>query len=415
MRCFPLLPLSIAACALHIVHSEEAHYGAQWSPMVTSFQDCEPMLQLDVSMKRDNSSAIADFLLGHLSRPKALLGHLSRQRKDLSLVGVATRLRTKMGTAVFVVVFLLIFVPVAVGMVLVAFMCMESKASQKLSSPEAMDHEPLLDGMATPPGPPGRPITPTGGARRWTHSSIQSGGIVSHNLSRSSRSQEMHNEHSHSDVDCDTASLSSMGSGSALCTQLIVQTQQGVTLLVNGSFEPYQQEEVIDVSNTSRISSEVVLRIFMSEAGKDSGILLESPQRFPIAFLHTGSAVGPKDAPKESPSVQQKKQVLISRASCLTARTGVKNDNYFGLVRPLEGSAVVMTRGGEPGGPVLLTVNARVGTCEMSVADATGQIIASVQPRRQSQQPQHILHVQYDVDVAMVLCAVIAAVKLRQR
>mmetsp|Transcript_116795 Transcript_116795/g.341979 ORF Transcript_116795/g.341979 Transcript_116795/m.341979 type:complete len:418 (-) Transcript_116795:34-1287(-) len=379
-------------------------------PYMLPFLDYGTLLQMDASvtwaLAQSNTSEVTQDRL--FQRPDAL-----------GLIVMAVGVQTAMGSAVFLVVFLVIFVPVAIGVVFLVFMCMETKGSARAAS---LGHgegskSPLLDPVEEPQGRQPKPTGPASGSDNLScrgslssfsrHSSrARSGHSRSHveNGPRSSRGDTTDNE-----------SLSSSSSGSGiLCPELIVREVQGVTLLINGEFEPHQQEEAIEVSKTD-ISGEVIVRAFLSETGKDRGVLLESAWRFPIAFLDTSAAAGAVDGAAASTKPRSERKVMISRASALSSRSQYPNDSYFAVVKALNATAVVMTRGSEPCGPVLLTVHTRVGSSNLAVADAAGKLVASLEPRRNAsagQDPQHVLHVEHATDVAMVLCAVIATVKL---
>jgi len=207
-----------------------------------------------------------------------------------------------------------------------------------------------------------------------------------------------------------STSISSAGS-TTLCSDLVVQQSRGLTLLVNGRFAPCQQEEVVEVCNADA-SGEVILRIFVSESGRDSGVLLESGLRFPVAFLNTSAAAVPRGAPPLSPA--DRRQVLIYKAAAVSERGGMTQDQAFALAKLTDTGAVRVTRGADPGGMVLLTVNATAGGASVTVSSPLGSRMALLHPRLNAAAGREslALHVERDVDLALALSAVIAAIKL---
>jgi len=200
-----------------------------------------------------------------------------------------------------------------------------------------------------------------------------------------------------------------------------VQKPGGMTLLINGMFEPYQQDEAIQVVDAEAgpgMTNEVVLRVIMTEAGdmgKESSILLESAGRFPIALLNTSAAVGPRDSSAASSSTRH---VLVTKESPFTERTDFPRNNFFAIAKAADASSVVLTRSGEIGGPLLLTVQARPESPgHLTVSDVSGKLIGTLEPHVNAPagHPQQVLRVEQDIDIALVICAVIATAKLGLR
>jgi len=196
-----------------------------------------------------------------------------------------------------------------------------------------------------------------------------------------------------------------------LCSALIVHQPGGVTLQVNGLLAPYQQEEVLAVSHLESTSvDEVIVRVFISESGRDSGILMESAMRFPIAFLDTEKAVQPKGA---SPAPPSTRKVSISRAApvswdpCATP---------FAVVKAEEPSHFVVRRGtadGSPGKELLSVVSDESGS-QSNVLDENHRLIAAMETRTDpTGRPFYLVHIDQGVDAGLVLSGVISAVKLQ--
>lgn len=187
-----------------------------------------------------------------------------------------------------------------------------------------------------------------------------------------------------------------------LCPALIVQQTEGVTLLINGAILPYQQEEVLEVNKIDHEKG-VIVRVFISESGRDSGILLESVLRFPIAFINTSNAVNAKGM--RSPV--ENRHVSISRASPIGG--GEPSASTFAVVHREPSGKFIVRRGASASGPVLqyVTLSGRAG----SVQDASGRQMASVESPH-GPGVSLTIHVVAGVDAGMCLCSVIAAAKL---
>jgi len=386
--------------------------------------DCQLLVQVDVSIDRDTEHGNSSRLQGRgdssRSRPRNL--HIPFAGEDIApararrgpprdpssqgssagsavagLIAMTTAVRTSEKASVLVIVFLIILVPVVLAATLLFFMCAERRKAE----PGLLD--PLGSQVAVPTR---RDSIAT---RRSSICSSRRRSIDASSLGGLSQFK--------------SRSGSCASTPSPFCSELIVDNPRGMALLINGQFEPNQQEEVVEVTSADA-SGEVVVRALMSETGMDSGVLLESGHRIPIAFLHTHAAVGLRVLPsprggRPSPRGGQRKgrHVLVSRVSGLADQSGghPNDDMDFALVQVTEGNVVVMTRGGEPGGALLLAVHVRPGSRRMTVADAASKLVASVGPRRDGQQgplPQQVLNVEHGVDVALVLCALISAVKL---
>eukprot|EP00747_Dinoflagellata_sp_TGD_P183598 gnl/TRDRNA2_/TRDRNA2_38565_c0_seq1.p1 gnl/TRDRNA2_/TRDRNA2_38565_c0~~gnl/TRDRNA2_/TRDRNA2_38565_c0_seq1.p1 ORF type:complete len:447 (+),score=77.94 gnl/TRDRNA2_/TRDRNA2_38565_c0_seq1:112-1452(+) len=201
--------------------------------------------------------------------------------------------------------------------------------------------------------------------------------------------------------------------GDVLSSALVVHQPGGVQLRVDGFISPFQQEEVIEVSKLE-IKKEMVVRIFISEGGKDRGILLESALRFPIAFLDTSAAVSKKGQP---PLPALNRRVLIYRASA--EMWDPTRHTPFAIVEAADGSnsrfcAYPGANSGEQAGLPLLTVHLGDGARVANIHGADGKLIASSEMSNTStaNNPSRKLQIGHGVDAGFVLCAFLAAVKL---
>lgn len=191
----------------------------------------------------------------------------------------------------------------------------------------------------------------------------------------------------------------------ALCQALVVPKAAGVTLGVEGDLLPCQQETVVDITMKDSTNNESILRLLISETGKDRGMLLESVLKLPIAILDTGAAVAPTGAaPADSRQVLIRRDMDPSRAP-------------FAVVRVEQGAQRVFkaTRGtinGAEGEP-LLSVLVDMGGLRGNIVSAEGKLVASMETRSEpGGRTQRFLNICQGADTALVLCVVFAAIKL---
>lgn len=189
-----------------------------------------------------------------------------------------------------------------------------------------------------------------------------------------------------------------------LCPALIVPNAAGVTLSITGSLDAFQQELVLSVASVD-VTTETILRLMVSETGRDSGILLESVLKIPIAIMETGAAVGPSGESRRPP---EHRAVVIRRDMDPTRAP-------YAIIRAEASTCFVVTRGtqdGSPGEQLLSVLQDSRNSCA-NVVGADGKLIASVQIKKDStSRVQRIIHVAQNADAALVLCAVVASVKL---
>lgn len=191
------------------------------------------------------------------------------------------------------------------------------------------------------------------------------------------------------------ASGGSTGSETILCPALVVEQSAGVTLQVNGTVTPWRQEEVAEVISMDH-GKAVVVRMFISESGRDSGILMESAIRFPLAFINTASAVNSQGLKPPT----KNRHVSISGSSPMR---GASSSGVFAVVSMENGAPVV--RQGSSSGPVMWTIE-KSGR----IQDQQGKEVATI--RSAYPGPGMTIWVAPGADACMMLCAMVAAAKL---
>jgi len=192
-----------------------------------------------------------------------------------------------------------------------------------------------------------------------------------------------------------------------LCQSLVVPKATGVTLGVEGDLLPCQQETVCDITMKDSTNNEGLLRLLVSETGKDRGMLLESVLKLPIAIIDTNAAVAPAGA---SPPSGESRHVLIRRDMDPTRAP-------FAVVRAEPGAQRVFkaTRGtlGGGEGEHLLSVLIDKGGLRGNIVSAEGKLVASMETRTEpGGRTERFLNICQGADSALVLCVVFASVKL---
>lgn len=183
-----------------------------------------------------------------------------------------------------------------------------------------------------------------------------------------------------------------------LCPALVVEQGGGVTLKINGAILPHRQEVVADVISLEHAQA-VVVRMFLSEAGRDSGILIESATRFPLAFINTANAVNNKGVrPPKS------RQVSISGSSPLL---GAEPAATFAVAVPEGDSGSVVVRRNSKDGLLMYTISTDAEGGR--IIDANGKQVAIL---KTNFGPDMVVWIGPGIDACMILCSVVAAAKL---
>jgi len=190
------------------------------------------------------------------------------------------------------------------------------------------------------------------------------------------------------------------GSSDVLCPALIVQQQEGVKIECNGSVSADKQEGILDVSAAGRI----IMRVLFSEFGLDSGILVESMMRAPIAFLNTTKAWASEESSND-------RRVHICRS--LPAAAPALGTDPFAVVMPdpdpLQKNCFQVRRGFT--GPLLARV--RLQANAMCVTSGEGLLMASLDARMKGTSLEQLrMHIQPNVDASLVVCFMLASMKL---
>lgn len=193
----------------------------------------------------------------------------------------------------------------------------------------------------------------------------------------------------------------SISESGTLCQSLIVPKAQGVTLGVEGDLLPGQQETVLEITMKDSTNNEGLLRLLISETGKDRGMLLESVLKLPIAILDTNAAAAQTGA--ESRQVLIRRDMDPTRAPFAVVRRGQGAQNVFRVTRG--------TLGGGEGEP-LLSVLIDMGGLRGNIVSPEGKLVASMETRSEAGRTQRFLNICQGADAALVLCVVFAAIKL---
>lgn len=390
-------------CCLHAIFGAVALHGTQASAGsrsdASSSSNASKIavdVQARVGLEREDSQdllSLSNGPRGTLARPATMF----QVSADLDQAGAASLDRTRSGGSVSSNSTLVIFALVAIPLIVSVF-CLLCLAPR--------------DGKA--------PLVPeAAGFRSQSHG----------NAGRESRSSEVtqavpaatlglppyHSSAAHPLVRCDSASSTasfragfSPGQMSCdvgmLCPALIVPKAAGVTLSLTGDLDPFQQEVVLSVASVD-VTTETILRLMISETGRDSGILLESVLKLPIAIMETGAAVAPRG---ESKRPAEQRMVLVRRDMDPTRAP-------YAVVRAEAPTCFVVTRGtldGRPG-EQLLSVLQDSRNSRANIVGVDGTLIASMQIKSDpTSRVQRIIHVAQNADAALVLCAVVASVKL---
>lgn len=189
-----------------------------------------------------------------------------------------------------------------------------------------------------------------------------------------------------------------------LCQETILRHPTGATLVINGGLAPYEQEEVLQVSNVED-SDTIMMRVYLSESNQGSGVLVESADRLPVALIETRSAVRP--AGKFLPPRHERK-VRIFRGS--PAQWEADSAPFLSIEMHDDSGRFVARSGAN--GPVVLTagfdVNGKVG----DIIDANNTLMAAVELRQSRGTFPLRLHVRSGVDAAVVVSVGVAMIKL---
>lgn len=221
------------------------------------------------------------------------------------------------------------------------------------------------------------------------------------------------------------------GIAQTLCPTLVVSEPKGIVLGVPVELAPTPQSLVMDIKDLTN-QGRVIARAFVSERD-DPGIMLESTDGTPVAFVDTTQAL--VDITR---TARGNRHAILRRAS----KDGWDGNGMpfavFFLNKNASGSTLVARSGGAPSHtPPFMSAQVDVAGKVMSVMDQDGRSIAasegSVQPgsdrgMRQGTpssstgvagwgggfgRPTTALRVYQGTDAGLVLCAVFAAQKLR--
>lgn len=243
-----------------------------------------------------------------------------------------------------------------------------------------------------------------------TQSSIVSGSTTSNGLSYPYG--QNHPGSTNSVSSRISTSSAASGNSDVLCLALVVQQADGVKVDFNGSIKSDKQEGVFDVSTAGR----TIMKVLFSEFGSDSGILVESVMKAPIAFLNTkkaqseGPQYGKEFVDRQSASIPDRR-VLICRS--LAAPSA---EPYAVVIPDPSSKMCFQVKRGSTNGALLATV--RLEGQQMNMVSGDGQPMATLHGNlaQGAHGPPSVdqlsMNVHPHFDASLVLCSAIASIKL---
>jgi len=202
-----------------------------------------------------------------------------------------------------------------------------------------------------------------------------------------------------------------------LCPLMLVQNPGGVTFTVGGLISNKMQQEIFEVRHELKSGSneDVLLRAYVAESGQLSdGILFESSLGFQLAFLDTAAAfaedpfiniIRPENELSDS-SISPAKRAVKALADIQEFRKGAR---VWGTATR-GGSGLVHVHRKE--GPLILTVRTNPSADTSNITDARGRLLASMVTRRNDQGHQIMVVQVGGGDAGLLLCSLMAALKL---
>jgi len=189
----------------------------------------------------------------------------------------------------------------------------------------------------------------------------------------------------------------------SLSNDLMVPSSEGMAFLLVGDIENWQQEGVLELRKVDKAGTRV-MRCFISETRGGSGILLEGLLNHSLAYISTMNAVAPRGYPPPAAnrfvSICGFTEKESSPDSPFAIVQADENQSYFSIQQ--------CTPDGQPGQP-MSRVHCPARTV-MNILSADNQLQASV---RDAGEPSSLLiQVGQGVDVAFMVCAIIAVYKL---
>lgn len=223
------------------------------------------------------------------------------------------------------------------------------------------------------------------------------------------------------DLEFQQSSIEQQQDRELLCPMLRVPSRDGLSLLVDRKIKSEAQKEIIEVLKVPE--NEHVMRIVCAEGadpnwtghtGKASprslshrgippcghGVLIESAHHLPVAFLDTSDLYRPVEAAG-----------YISIVNPSSASNGHAPETYaYALRDPANG--IVHLRYKQHRGPVIMSVRSDGSFGSATIASPDGKLIASMQEHQNGEAAW--LNVARDMDAALALSALIAAIKLNR-
>mmetsp|Transcript_50978 Transcript_50978/g.110599 ORF Transcript_50978/g.110599 Transcript_50978/m.110599 type:complete len:406 (+) Transcript_50978:53-1270(+) len=196
-----------------------------------------------------------------------------------------------------------------------------------------------------------------------------------------------------------------------LCPTLVVNSAAGIPLGIPVELLPTAQNLVMEVRDTRNM--QIVLRAFVSERN-EPGIMLETTDGTPVAFLDTSNALLPTSASED-------RHVVLRRA---TNGGWDGGGTPFASIELNRANNTLVARRGDLGSraPPLLTVTLNSSGKVVSLADTNGRLMGIAESTADSSRTNvspsswnatFTIRIFNGVDAGLVLCAVLAAQKLQ--
>lgn len=195
--------------------------------------------------------------------------------------------------------------------------------------------------------------------------------------------------------------------------------QAGVTVVMRWDIQPYRQNMDVDITSVNGTGKDkVMMRALLHELWDSCGVLLETFQGYPVAFLHTGKAVG-EEGSALFPGESRKVSVFAASSTSSISDTPVmivhreegadRKPRILARRPPIAASSPQSNGSNEKGAAVFEVILDASGQ-PIKVVQMDGCIVTEVV--RPKQDGFRILHITFGEDLWLGLAAVIAGRKL---
>jgi len=198
----------------------------------------------------------------------------------------------------------------------------------------------------------------------------------------------------------------------ALGETVPTDSPEGVAVAIKWDIQPFRQNLDVDIKDFD--DQGVIMRVLMHEIGESCGVLLESLEGRPFAFLQTGTAVNDEG----QPAPPQGRKVTVFAASSVAGISDMPvmtvfrehgNDKQTGQPR-IVARRVAPLEAEEHDGAAVFEVIMDAKGQPTKVVHTDGCVVAEVAP--QNNEGFRILHVTFGEDLWLGLAAIICARKL---